>query len=76
MFSKRTKRIEGITMNQIQKLIAELILDARNGKTGLTNLYHSKFNVAIEKIVEDEKKVIELRLEHLLESLKGIKGLE
>lgn len=63
-------------MNEINKLIAELILDARNGRTGLTNLYQRKFHLAIEKLVEHEKSVLGMRIEHLLDRVKDIKGLE
>lgn len=39
---------------EIQKLVAELILAARQGKTGLTNIYSSKFNAIIAEALHQQ----------------------
>lgn len=56
-------------MNKIDRLISELILDARNGKQGLTDTYRRKFKEVLDSLMTDKNRVIELELSKLKEHL-------
>jgi len=59
-------------MNQIDSLISELLLDARNGKQGLTDIYRNKFRQVLDNLMMDKNKVFELQLTKLIEHTQNI----
>lgn len=59
-------------MNQIDQLISQLILDARNGKTGLTDTYRTKFREVLDNFMVDKNRMVELELSNLVEHATAI----